>query len=217
MKSPSSPTELQRRADAEMALAIIREDLNRALAYRIRYDTEGHNVCLAIVDFLDGSRVVLAAYSNDAALPESIRLGLNLVPNIYELLPVGARFGCDGMAQYHTEPKLLNFICASPDLRQRAFQTSKRPTPRGVSHEFFLNFVDKQRRAARDAATRLNTPENISALTLVSEIDCCRTCVSYSIQRFRTMFPGKALDTIELGKAAGEPTPYQTVRITRSP
>jgi hypothetical protein len=41
--------------------------------------------------------------------------------------------------------------------------------------------------------------------------------VTYSIQRFRSRFPGKNLDTIELGKAAGQPTPYRTVRITRSP
>jgi len=161
--------------------------------------------------------MVLAAYSHDTAIPESIRLGLNLVPNVYGSLDCGARFGRDGMAQYHTEPKLLNFLCASPDIRQRAFQSTKRPTPRGVSHEFFLNFVDRQRDLASKAAGRWGGPDSINAVTLVSEINCCPTCVTYSIQRFRSRFPGKKLDAIELGKAAGQPTPYRTVRITRSP
>jgi hypothetical protein len=199
-----------------MALAVMREELNRSLAHKGRYDAEGHNICLAIVEFLDRSSTVLAAYSDDKAIPDSIRFGLNLVPSVYGLLPTGARFGCDGMAQYHTEPKLLNFICAGPNIRQLAFPTPKRPTPRGISHEFFLNVVEKQRRAAREAAGRLKPPDAIRALTLVSEIDCCRTCVRYSIERFRATFPGTSLDTIELGKTAGEPTPYQMVHITRS-
>jgi hypothetical protein len=215
MTSPPAPTAPPARADAEMALAFTREELNRALAHKIRYDAEDHNICLAIVKYADGSSAVLAAYSNDAAIPESIRFGLNLVPNVYGLLPTGARFGCDGMAQYHTEPKLLNFICASPNVRQLAFRTPNRPAARGASHEFFLNVVEQQRRAAREAAGRLNPPEAIRAMTLATEINCCETCVRYSIHRFRTTFPGTLLDTIELGKTAGERTPYQMVRVTR--
>lgn len=212
-----SPTAMQRLEDAEMALAVIRESLNEALAYKVKYNAENHNICLAIVDFIGHSGVVLAAYSNDTAIPESIRLGLNLVPNVYGLLPTGARFGCDGMAQYHTEPKLLNYICASPDIRQGAFQTPPLAEPRGVSHAFFQNLVEGQRRAARDAAARLLGPEHIHALTIVSEIDCCPTCLAYSIDRFRAIVPHAALDTIELGKTAGQRTPYQTVHVTRTP
>src|SRR5437868_15393320 len=79
MTSPPAPPA---RADAEMALAFTREELNRALAHKIGYDAEDHNICLAIVKFADGSSAVLAAYSNDAEIPESIRFGLNLVPNV---------------------------------------------------------------------------------------------------------------------------------------
>jgi hypothetical protein len=216
MSGTSQPTPAQRRADAEMAIAIAREELNRALAYKERYDVEGHNICLALIDFRDGSSEVLVAYSNDASIPDSIRLGLHLVPNVYGLLPTGARFGCDGMAQYHTEPKLLNFICASPDVRRQAFPLPQPQQARGESHGFFLSLVNAQRQAARDAGGRLQSPENIGRLTLVSEIDCCPTCVAYSIQRFRTLFPAAPLDTIELGKNAGQATPYQQVRITRT-
>src|SRR5689334_17659864 len=128
--SPQVPPE--RLADLEMALSTMREDLNRALSYRRKYNVEKHNICLAIIDFGGSSNVVLAAYSNDSAIPESVRLGLNLVPNTYKFLPENARFGCDGMAQYHTEPKLLNYLCASPDVRRRAFQpaiTARNPPP----------------------------------------------------------------------------------------
>src|SRR5437868_5628521 len=96
------------RADVEAAIAIKRAELNAAMSYKSGYNAEDHNICLALIRYRDGSSDVVAAYSNDAAIPESIRLGLNLVPNLYGALPTGARFGCDGMAQYHTEPKLLN-------------------------------------------------------------------------------------------------------------
>ena len=35
------------RGDAEMAIAFVREQLNHALAYRIKYDADKHNICLA--------------------------------------------------------------------------------------------------------------------------------------------------------------------------
>src|SRR5262249_31739744 len=87
------------RGDAEMAIALKRAELNRALSYKTKYNAEGHNICLALVRFTDGTIDVLAAYSNDSAIPESIRLGLNLIANVYAVLPVSQRFGCDGMAQ----------------------------------------------------------------------------------------------------------------------
>ena len=199
-----------------MALALMREDLNRALAYKQKYNAEEHNICLALVSFRAGPDAVLAAYSNDAAIPSSIRLGLNLVPNVYGLLPTGARFGCDGMAQYHTEPKLLNFICASPSLRQRAYQSPAAAAARGEALAFYRNVLEGQRRAARAAAERLQGLDQITELTIVSEIDCCPTCVAYSIDRFRTNAPHARLVVIEQGKTAGQPTPYRAVTITRS-
>ncbi len=200
-------------SDAEMALAIMREDLNRALFYRKQYNAEKHNICLAIIDFRQSARVVLAAYSNNSAIPESTRLGLNLVPDTYGMLPMGSRFGCDGMAQYHTEPKLLNFLCASPDVRRRSYQPSQiaRKPPRGVSLKFFADFVDNQRRVAIEAGARLDSAANVEQVTIASEIDCCPTCVEYSIRLFRQRFGKDKLVTVELGKAAGQPTKYQTV------
>lgn len=37
------------RGDAEMAVALKRAELNRALDYLTKYDAEGHNICLALV------------------------------------------------------------------------------------------------------------------------------------------------------------------------
>lgn len=75
------------RKDAEMAIALKRAELNRALSYKVNYDAEGHNICLALIRFKDNTIDVLTAYSNDSAIPESIRLGLNLIPNLYAFMP----------------------------------------------------------------------------------------------------------------------------------
>lgn len=210
--------EVARRSDAEMAIAILREELNRALSYKTKYDVEGHNICLAIVELTTGGTAVLGAYSNDSAIPESIRLHLNLVPDTYALLPRGSRFGCDGMAQLHTEPKLLNFLTAAPTIRDQPFSpvTHAKP-PRGEQHAFYRAVVGGQRAQAAAHARLLPAVQAVRAVTLVSEIDCCRTCCDYSIDRFRARFPGKPLDIIELGKTAGMPTPYSRVTITRTP
>jgi len=85
---------------------------------------------------------VLAAYSNDSAIPESIRLGLNLIPDVYDSLSREGRFGCDGMAQFHTEPKLLNYLCTTPAIRRTAFAG---PLPRVA---FYKSVVEKQREQA---------------------------------------------------------------------
>lgn len=207
-----------RREDAEMAIAFLRAELNRLLEYRTRYDTEGHNLCLAIVDLKNGDSTVLAAYSNDSAIPAAIRLHLNLVPDLYALMPHAARFGCDGMAQLHTEPKLLNFLTATPEMRERAYAFAPPGKPaRTEAQGFYRAVLDAQRE--RTAATARLTPPTaaISAVTLVSEIACCMTCVAYSINRFRERFPDTPLETIELGKKAGQPTPYQHVRVKIGP
>jgi hypothetical protein len=215
MRRMSRSIEQERRADAEMALALMREDLNRALAYKQKYNADDHNICLAIVSFRHGPDAVLAAYSNDAAIPLSLRLGLHLVPNVYGLLPSRARFGCDGMAQYHTEPKLLNFLCASPGIRLHAYQSPPAGEARGKAHATFLKIVEGQRRAARAVAEALQGLDQIAELTIVTEIDCCRTCVPYAIDRFRALAPHAVLRTIELGKIAGQATQYRAVTVSR--
>jgi hypothetical protein len=198
------------RGDAEMAIALKRVELNRALHYKHKYDAEKHNLCLALVLFKDGTFDVLAAYSNDSAIPESIRLGLNLIPDMYAALPKMERFGCDGMAQFHTEPKLLNYLCANPFLRQSTFHG---PPPRNSFYQSVL--ADQRERAARQAQL-LKRPEDIASITLVTEIDCCPTCTAYSLHRFRARFPNTPLHTIELGKKVGEkgPTQLKEVQVT---
>jgi hypothetical protein len=200
------------RSDAEMAIALKREELNRALAYKVRYDADKHNICLALVRYKDGSSDVLAAYSNDSAIAESIRLGLNLIPDLYAYLPETKRFGCDGMAQYHTEPKLLNFLCADPAIRQVAIH---RHLPR---NPFYQAVLRDQRRQALQQTQLLRPPGEIAAVTLVTEIDCCTTCTAYSITRFREHYSQTPLHTIELGKdpGAGQRTQYTKVKITRT-
>lgn len=204
--------------DAEMAIAFLRAELNRHLTYKTRYDAEGHNLCLAIIDLTTGGSTVLAAYSNDSAIPASLRLHLSLVPDTYALMPPTARFGCDGMAQLHTEPKLLNFLTATPGIREQAFSLAS-PTkpPRTEGLRFYRAVLGTQRARATAAARLMPPTEVIKAVTLVSEIACCTTCVTYSINRFRTRFPGTPLETIELGKTAGQPTPYRRVKVTRAP
>lgn len=206
-----------RRADAEMAIALLREELNRALSYKTRYDTEGHNICLAIVELTTGGTAVLAAYSNDSAIPASIRLHLNLVPDTYALLPAVQRFGCDGMAQLHTEPKLLNFLTAAPAIREQPFTTAPPANPpRGQQLAFYRAVLGGQRDQARAQARLLPAVQAVKSVTLVSEIHCCRTCCDYSIDRFRARYPGKPLEIIELGKVSGQPTPYSRVTISRT-
>lgn len=93
-----------RRQDAELVIAFLREELNRHHTYKGRYDADGHNLCLAIIDLTNGASTVLAAYSNDSAIPASLRLHLSLVPDTYALMPPALRCGCNGMAQLHTKP-----------------------------------------------------------------------------------------------------------------
>lgn len=198
------------RRDAEMAIAVKRAELNRALSYKIKYDAEGHNICLALVRFTDGTTDVLAAYSNDSAIPESIRLGLNLIGDVYAALPATQRFGCDGMAQFHTEPKLLNYLCATPAIRQSILGTSLPQNP------LYRAILQKQREQAARQAGRLKNPDEVAAILLVTEIDCCRTCTDYSLIRFRARFPNTPLDVLELGKRVSDqvPTQFKHVKVT---
>ena len=215
-------TELQRRdlddkewdrGEAEMAIALLREQLNRALAYRTRYDADKHNLCLALVRFKGGRSGVLAAYSNDSAIAPSILLGLNLVPNLYPYMPDASRFGCDGRAQSHTEPKLLNYLCADPAIRKLAIHTHQR-------HDlFYQSILNDQRESAVRQADRWGTALGaIAAVTLVTEIDCCKSCTDYSLTSFRRKYPHTPLHTIELGKDPGKGVKpvFMIAKITRT-
>ncbi|HPF59539.1 MAG TPA: hypothetical protein P5149_06800 [Candidatus Competibacteraceae bacterium] len=198
--------------DIEMAIALKRAELNQVMGYRKNYDAEEHNLCLALIRFQDGSSEILVAYSNDSAIPESIRLGLHLIPNVYDKLPPNERFGCDGMAQYHTEPKLLNYLLATLEVRQTAYR--RQFLPRDPLYRFILQ---RQRQQARAQAVLSSNIKKVAAVVIVTEIDCCPTCTAYSIARFRERFPGIPLRTIELGKQAkgGVKPQYRQVTINR--
>lgn len=200
------------RGDIEMAIALKRVELNQAMGYRKNYDAEEHNICLALIRFQDGSSEILAAYSNDSAIAESVRLGLHLIPNTYDRLPANERFGCDGMAQYHTEPKLLNYLCATLETRQAAYR--KQFLPRDPLYRFILQ---RQRQYASDQAALTRDIKKVAAVVIVTEIDCCPTCTAYSIERFRERFPGIPLRTIELGKqvSGGVKPQYRQVTVNR--
>jgi hypothetical protein len=198
------------RGDAEMAIALKRAELNRTLDYKSKYDAEDHNICLALICYKDGTTDVLVAYSNDSAIgSESIRLGLGLIPDVSASLSAMGRFGCSGMAQFHTEPKLLNYLCATPLLRQSVLQG---PLPRNPFHRSVL---EAQRKQAVRRVNLLKSPEDIASITLITEIDCCPTCTRYSIDRFRAKFPSTPLHVIELGKkvSAEAPPQYQKIKI----
>lgn len=198
------------RGDAEMAIAVKRAELNRALNYKRKYNAESHNICLALLRFDDGTTDVLPAYSNDSAIPQSIRLGLNLIPDVYGALPRGRRFGCDGMAQYHTEPKLLNYLSATPEIRRRAFRGFLPRDP------FYRSVLQGQREQAAKRAELLKNAEELSCIALVTEIDCCPTCLEYSIKRFCARFPHTPLYPIELGKKTREKIPprFEEVKVS---
>jgi len=198
------------RKDAEMAIALKRAELNRALSYKVNYDAEGHNICLALIRFKDNTIDVLTAYSNDSAIPESIRLGLNLIPNLYAFMPKTEFFGCDGMAQFHTEPKLLNYLFATPGIRQNAFSGNL------PINTFYKSVLESQRERAIWHSQHVKRPDDLASVTLVTEINCCSTCTEYSINRFRNRFPNIPLLVIELGKEVGKKLPVQFEKISIS-
>ncbi|MGH6927611.1 MAG: hypothetical protein ACREEV_04770, partial [Dongiaceae bacterium] len=162
---------------------------------------------------------------------------LGLVPNTYGLLKKAgsaAPYACDGMAQYHTEPKLLNYLASSPEIRRRALWRQRQ----GFGDEYerkrgkkkvslddlrVLNGILKeQRRRAYAAAAQLGGEAEIAKVTLASEIDCCEGCVKKTIMKFNERYPKAIIardkkTLFELGKKAGQPTPWEKLKITKTP
>ncbi len=215
------------RADAEMAIALKRQEINKALGYRKAYDAEGHNLCLALINFTDGNWDVIGAYSDSAALPRSLLLGLGLIPDVSYAMDKRSRLGCNGMGLYHTEPKLLNWLTARPEIRVRAIEKIRLPTPRSMPLATYHAVLRAQKEDAIKAARRLPVVgsvggdlvkfvDDVADITLVTEIDCCKTCEDYAIKEFRKRFPRIHLYKIELGKqvSAGIGPHYATVRVT---
>ena len=231
--------EEQRRV-IELTLGILRESLNNMVAGRT-YNADEHNLCIALVEFADGSNQTLAAYSNDSALQQNFKGAfdvLGLVPNTYKLLKKDLQAGgqgavpyaCDGMAQHHTEPKLLNYLAAAPAIRRRALWQqrqgfSDKHLRRDVSAEdlrFLNGILKEQRRTAYAAAGLMGSEPDIAKVTLASEIDCCETCVRKTIQKFNDRYPHAVISRdrktlFELGKKPGEPTPWEKLKVAKTP
>jgi hypothetical protein len=227
------------RGVVEHTLAVLRQSLNNMVAGR-KYDADEHNLCIAIVEFTDGSSQTLAAYSNDSALQENYKGAfdfLGLVPNTFGLLQkemkVAAQgqtpYACNGMAQYHTEPKLLNYLAASPAIRRRALWRQRQGF--GEEHErkdvsledlqVLNRILKEQRRQAYAGAARLGGEAEIAKVTLASEIDCCPSCVKKTIMKFNERYPDAKITRddgtlFELGKKKGKETSYQKTMITRA-
>lgn len=225
----------------EHTLGILRESLNLMVSGR-KYNADKHNLCIALVEFADGSSRTLAAYSNDSALQQNYKGAfdvLGLVPNTYGLLKkelqaagqgAATPYACDGMAQYHTEPKLLNYLASSPAIRRRALWRQRqgfgdKDLRRDVSaHDLrFLNGILKeQRRRAYDAAALMGGEAEIAKVTLASEIDCCESCLQKTIKKFNARYPHAVIardnkTLFEMGKTPGQPTPWEKLKITKTP
>ena len=205
----------------EHCMAFKRAEINHYLEEYLgkKYDTEDHNIALAFLHFKDGSDNVLAAYSNDSALTqrgysgESLLINLGLVPNLYPELPTLERYGCDGRGQYHTEPKLLNYLTASIEKRQSPYITGPgflRNVP------ILKKIIEGNRQSARSIAGNLKHPSDLTHLLIATEIDCCPTCEKYSIKRFREIFPKVIFDVKSFHKIKGSLTQYEFTEVTKS-
>lgn len=151
---------------AHATMLTLREELNADLAHRTKYAPDEHNLCFAYCEFNVGQPTIVVSYSDQSSLSDKVVSKFDFVPNVRAFLQHSTQqMGCNGMGQYHTEPKLLNYILARPGWNG-----------------------------------------HLTALTLVSEIDCCTTCVSYAVNRFRTHYPQVTFRVIELHKKVGEPT-----------
>lgn len=114
------------------------------------------------------------------------------------------------MGQFHTEPKLLNYLCAAPNVRKTAVVAWLPRNP------LYRSVLQRQRTHAATQADRLNNAEQLTSVTLVTEINCCPTCIQCAVNRFRAKFPNTPLHVIELGKETrtNVAPQYQTVTVS---
>lgn len=80
---------------------------------------EGRNACVLNITKHDNSELFFYAYSSAASLSKTERAnlaqaGFELVPDIDSSLR--GKYACGGMGQYHTEPRLINFLYAYPGM-----------------------------------------------------------------------------------------------------
>ncbi|WP_193161403.1 hypothetical protein [Microbulbifer hainanensis] len=147
---------------AEFCIRSFRNALNAHIG--AGKNPNGRNACVLNITRHDGTELFLYAYSSARSLSagEHANLaaaGFPLVPDVSPALRV---YACGGMGQYHTEPRLINFLYASP------------------------GYI-----------------ENVKTALIISEIDCCTTCMRYTIDLFVRANPNVNVFTDEYGKVPG--------------
>lgn len=155
--------------DAHELIALLREVVNESFSKNQRlsgFVPEAHNLCIAHCSFRDFPAINFFSYSAMSRFSKTAlsklqnEWGVEFVPDV---APNIRTFACGGMGQYHTEPRLMNYIHGRP------------------------GFIGQ-----------------LTDVTLVSEINCCPTCVPYTINAFRRTFTDVQVHTIELGMRPGE-------------
>ncbi len=70
------------------------------------YDADAHNMCIAHVEFADGTEKTLFAYSDSSKMNKKLKDYFEIPPSS----AYGDHFGLSAMQAAHTEPKLLNYV-----------------------------------------------------------------------------------------------------------
>ena len=146
---------------SEELLINFRKALNKHIS--AKKDPNARNACILNITRTDGVELLLYGYSSAGGLSQTEHRnieaeGFPLVPDV-GLEHLRSLYACRGMGQWHTEPRLINFLNCSP------------------------GYI-----------------ENVANVLLISEIDCCATCVKYTIDIFRENNAGIDVYTDEYGK-----------------
>lgn len=78
-----------------------------------RYDVEKHNLCTAVIERKDGLSKTWVAYSNPSGLRVGLRMDYGIISDV---LDDEKLIGIGGMADYHTEVRLINYLYASGEI-----------------------------------------------------------------------------------------------------
>lgn len=147
--------------DSETLLVNFRKSLNKRIS--AKKDPNARNACILNITRNDGEELFFYAYSSAGGLSKSEQAsiakdGFPLVPDV-SAEHLRSLYACRGMGQWHTEPRLINFLNCSP------------------------GYI-----------------ENVDNVLIISEIDCCKTCLRYTIDIFRENNGNIDVYTDEYGK-----------------
>ncbi|EKE70567.1 hypothetical protein [Gallaecimonas xiamenensis] len=147
-------------ADAEQVLIRLRQAINGVVWATPKFDPDAHNICFINLEMRDGRELIYYSFSNMSRVSSTRQaaltgLGYELVPDVSNHLKFWA---CGGMGQYHTEPRLVNYVFCRP-----------------------------------------GHLENIRRALIVTEIDCCGSCMNNTISPFVEQYPDIDIYTQEHG------------------